>query len=133
MRLRNEGDKTTLTLKQVADTSTIRGTKEIELKVDDFENTNQFLEGVGLSKKRYQENYREEWQLGDILFDFDTWPDMPTFLEIEGPNEIIIKDVALKLGLDYSQAKFGSIDTIYLREYGRDILKEDTLLFNKSV
>jgi len=131
VRLRDEGDKITLTLKKVVDASTIHGTKEIELRVNDFEKTSRFLEGIGLEKKRYQENYREEWQLGDIIFDFDTWPDMPMFLEIEGPDEITIKDVAGKLGLDYSQVKFGSIDTVYIKEYGRDILKEETLLFKK--
>lgn len=132
VRLRDEGDKTTLTLKQVADASSIHGTREIELRVDGFEKTSQFLEGIGLIKKRYQENYREEWQLGDIIFDLDTWPDMPPFLEIEGPDEATIKDIVRKLGLDYSQAKFGSIDSIYLEEYGRDILKEKTLLFKKK-
>ena len=131
VRLRNEGNKITLTLKQVTDTSTIHGTKEIELKVDDFEKTSQFLEGVGLRKKRYQENYREEWQLKYVIFDFDTWPDIPMLLEIEGPDEATVKDAAEKLTLDYSQAKFGSIDTIYLEEHGRDILSEETLLFKK--
>ena len=131
VRLRDEGDKVTLTLKQVTDTSTIHGTKEIELVVNDFEKTSQFLEGIGLTKKRYQENYREEWRLGNVIYDFDTWPNMPTLLEIEGPDEATVKDTAETFGLDYSRAKFGSIDTIYLKEYGRDILKEETLIFKK--
>jgi len=133
IRLRDEGNKITLTLKQVSDASTIHGTKELEIIVDNFEKTSQFLEKIGLTKKRYQENYREEWQLNDIIFDFDTWPDMPILLEIEGPNETSIKNVARKLGFDYSTAKFGSIDNIYLERYGRDILKEPTLVFEKTI
>lgn len=129
IRLRDEGDKITLTLKQVSDASTIRGTKEIEIVVDHFKKTEQFLEAIGLEKKRYQENYREEWQLNDIKFDFDTWPDIPTFLEIEGLDEESVRLAAEKLGFDYKKAKFGSIDGIYLEEYGRDILTENTLLF----
>jgi len=131
VRLRDEGDKITLALKQVTDTSTIHGVKEIEIIVDNFEKTSQFLENIGLTKKRYQENYREEWRLNDVVFDFDTWPDMPILLEIEGPGEFIIKNMAIKLGFDYSKAKFGSIDSIYLEKYGRNILKEPTLLFKK--
>jgi len=129
VRLRDEGDKITLALKQVTDTSTIHGVKEIEIIVDNFEKTSQFLENIGLTKKRYQENYREEWRLNDVVFDFDTWPDMPILLEIEGPNESIVKNMAIKLGFDYSKTKFGSIDSIYLEKYGRNILKEPTLLF----
>lgn len=131
IRLRSEGDKITLTLKQVTDASTIHGAKEIELIVNDLEKASQFLEGIGLRKKRYQENYREEWQLGNMIHDFDTWPDMPTFLEIEGSDEATVKEATEKLGLDYTGAKFGSIDSIYLEEYGRDILKEEKLLFKK--
>lgn len=131
VRLRDEGHKTTLTLKRVMDTKTIHGTEEVEINVDDFEKTSQFLQGVGLTKKRYQENYREEWQLENIIYDFDTWPDAPIFLEIEGPSEATVKEAVQRLGLDYKQAKFGSIDTIYLEEYGRDILKEEMLLFKK--
>lgn len=129
IRLRNEGDKITLTLKQVTNPSTIQGTREMEIIVDDFKKTDQFLQAIGLERKRYQENYREEWQLGKVKFDFDTWPDMPTFLEIEGLDEKSVRLAVEKLGFDYKNAKFGSIDTIYLEEYNRDILAEDTLLF----
>jgi len=131
VRLRDEGDKITLSLKQVTDNSTIHGTRELEIIVNNFEKTAQFLEGIGLIKKRYQENYREEWQLNNTKFDFDTWPDMPILLEIEGLDESNVKDMAQKLGFDYSKAKFGSIDSIYLEKYNRDILKETTLVFEK--
>lgn len=129
IRLRDEGDVVTLTLKQVTDTSTIQGTKELEISINDFNKADQFLEAIGLERKRYQENYREEWQLNNIKFDFDTWPDMPTFLEIEGLDEESVKLAAKKLNLDYKKARFGSIDSLYLEEYGRDILTEDKLLF----
>lgn len=131
IRLRDEGGKITLTLKQVTDSSTIQGTKELEIVVDDFSKTDRFLEAIGLERKRYQENYREEWRLNNIKFDFDTWPDIPTFLEIEGHDELSVKSAAEKLGFDYKKAKFGSIDTLYLQEYNRDILKEELLLFKK--
>lgn len=39
LRLRDEGGKTTLTLKQVTDATHINGTTEIEVEVDDLEAT----------------------------------------------------------------------------------------------
>ena len=129
IRLRHEGTRTTLTLKQVTDATSIHGTTEIETEVSDLNAMAEILRGVGLREIRYQENFREEWQLGDVAFDFDTWPDLPTFLEIEGPDETAVRKAASRLGLDYDDARFGSVDAIYKSEAGRDILAEPTLLF----
>jgi adenylate cyclase, class 2 len=130
VRLRDEGTRTTLTLKRVTNSSTIDGTTEIETVVGDLDSMAEILVTIGLQEVRYQENYREEWRLGHIIFDLDTWPDLPTFLEIEGPDESAVRRAAADLGLDYGQAKFGSVDTIYRLEANRDILAEPTLLFN---
>lgn len=132
IRLRDEGTRATLTLKQVTDAGSIHGTTEIETEVGDLDATAAILRGAGLTELSYQENYREEWRLGDVAFDFDTWPDLPTFLEIEGPDEPAVRDAAARLGLDYEQARFGSVDTVYRGETGRDILTERTLLFPRE-
>ncbi|MFE6737402.1 class IV adenylate cyclase [Streptomyces tubercidicus] len=129
LRLRDEGGKTTLTLKQVTDATHINGTTEIEVEVSDLEKTAELLKALGLRQVRYQQNYREEWQLGDITYDLDTWPDLPTFLEVEGPSEQAVRTAVAELGLDYNEARFGSIDLIYKSELNRDILAETTLLF----
>ncbi|MDT0443911.1 class IV adenylate cyclase [Streptomyces johnsoniae] len=129
LRLRDEGGKTTLTLKQVSDATHIGGTTEIEIEVSDLEKTAELLKAVGLRQVRYQQNYREEWQLDGITYDFDTWPDLPTFLEVEGPSEEAVRKAVANLGLDYTEARFGSIDLIYKSEANRDILAEPTLLF----
>ncbi|MEV7354255.1 class IV adenylate cyclase [Kitasatospora sp. NPDC091276] len=129
IRLRDEGTRSTLTLKQVTDATTIDGTTEIETEVADLHAMAEILRRVGLREVRYQENYREEWCLGEVAFDFDTWPDLPTFVEIEGPDETSVRQAAALLDLDYSEARFGSVDEIYKSEAGRDILAESTLLF----
>lgn len=89
----------------------------------------EILSRIGLREVRYQENYREEWRLGRVVFDFDTWPGLPTFVEIEGPDEPSVRQAAAAVGLDYAQARFGSVDEIYKSETERDILAEPTLLF----
>ncbi|MGX1755684.1 class IV adenylate cyclase [Streptomyces lydicus] len=129
LRLRDEGGKTTLTLKQVTDASHINGTTEIEVEVSDLEKTAELLKALGLRQVRYQQNYREEWQLDGVTYDLDTWPGLPTFLEIEGSSEQAVRGAAAELGFDYGEARFGSIDLIYKSELNRDILAEDTLLF----
>jgi adenylate cyclase, class 2 len=129
VRLRDEGIRSTLTLKQVTDTASIDGTTEIETEVTDLPAVAEILTHLGLAEVRYQENYREEWRWGDVAFDFDTWPGLPTFVEIEGPDEDSVRRAAACLELDYSQARFGSVDEIYKTELGRDILAEPTLLF----
>ncbi|NJP47838.1 class IV adenylate cyclase [Actinacidiphila epipremni] len=132
VRLRDEGTRTTLTLKQVTDATSIHGTTEVETEVGDLAAMAEILGSLGLREVRYQENYREEWQLGGVAFDFDTWPGLPTFLEIEGPDEASVRQAAARLGLDYADARFGSVDTVYTSETGRDILAEPTLLFSAT-
>lgn len=129
VRLRDEGSRCTLTLKQVTDATTIDGTTEIETTVGDVHAMGEILVELGLRQVRYQENYREEWQFGEVVFDLDTWPGLPTFLEIEGPSEAAVRLAAARLDLDYADARFGSVDEIYKSETGRDILAEPTLLF----
>lgn len=132
LRLRDEGTRSTLTLKQVTDATTIDGTQEIETEVADLHATADILRRVGCVEVRHQENYREEWRLGEVAFDFDTWPGLPTFLEIEGPDEASVRHATALLELDYSEARFGSVDGIYKTETGRDILAEPTLLFSDA-
>lgn len=129
VRVRDEGDKVTLTLKQVSDAKALGGKREVSIEVSNFDGTVNFLEGVGMEWRNYQENYREEWRLEKLVFDFDTWPDLPTFLEIEGPDEASVREMALKLDFDMGDARFGSADEIYEEVLGRDILKEPELKF----
>lgn len=132
IRLRSEGTRATLTLKQVTDATSIDGTTEIETEVSDLHAMADILRHLGMGEVRYQENHREEWRLGEVVFDFDTWPDLPTFLEIEGPDEASVRQAAALLELDYAEARFGSVDEIYKSELGRDILAQPTLLFSDT-
>jgi len=116
IRVRQEADKVTMTFKQRL-ASTIDGMREIELAVDDFDKTCEFLEAIGLMPKAKQATRREVWELDDCEIMLDEWPWIPPFLEIEGASEEVVKATAEKLGLDYSQALFDSIDAVYQRYY----------------
>lgn len=131
LRLRDQGDHTFLTYKQVAgDESTIDSILEAEVEVSDFGSTKALLEAMGFTALRYQENYREEWKLNGVTFDIDTWPGLPTFLDVEGPSEEAVQQGARNLDLDFDTATFGSVDEVYLAALGRDILAESRLVFD---
>ena len=133
-RVRDEGGgKIVMTYKNVKDDKSIMGTKEVNVVIDDYENGIMFLKACGLVPKAEQESYRETWEYGDVEICIDTWPWIPTFLEIEGPSEKVVWETAKKLGLDKSKAKFGSVDTTYQHYYGVDTdtvnLKTPKILF----
>jgi len=119
-RVRDEGDKIVMTYKNVSDDNSILGTKEVNVNVSDYDNAILFLKGCGLQIKARQETKREIWKFGDVEICIDTWPWIPTFIEIEGPTEVSVWDTAKKLGFEKSQAKFGSVDTTYQHYYGID-------------
>lgn len=116
VRVRDEGTKITVSYKQLTN-RTIHGTKEVIVTVDNFDNAVALLEAIGLKQNSYQETKREIWRLDDCEITIDTWPWIPTFTEIEGENEKAVKDCALKLGLDWPQALFGSVENIYQTYY----------------
>jgi len=116
VRVRDEGDMITMSYKQLND-RTVHGTKEVTVIVNDFATTCLFLESVGFVSKSYQETKREKWMLGDAEITIDTWPWIPTFVEIEAPDEGLLKDVAMQLGFDWKEALYGSVETAYQAVY----------------
>jgi adenylate cyclase class 2 len=120
LRVRDEGDKTTLTLKSV-DGKTITGQKEILITVDSLSDTVTLLESIGCNRKSYQESKRELWQLDDVEIAIDTWPFLETYVELEGHSEESVKKVAEKLGFDYSKATFDTVNSIYKQKYGKTL------------
>lgn len=116
IRVRDEGHRITLSYKQLLD-RTINGTKEISLDVSDFDAASNLLLEIGLHKDAYQETKREKWVLDDVEVTIDTWPWIPTFVEIEGHHEKKLKSVAKKLNLDWSKALHGSVETAYQNYY----------------
>ena len=107
-----------MTYKNVSDENSILGTKEVNVDVNNYDDAILFLKGCGLEIKARQETKREVWKYGNVEICIDTWPWIPTFIEIEGPTEESVWDVAKILGFEKTQAKFGSVDTTYQHYYG---------------
>lgn len=129
VRLRTNGKKTTLTVKEIG-SAKVDGTKEAEIVVDNFAETDLILSKIGLKARNYQENRRQQFVYNGVEIDIDTWPLIPTFLEIEGENEEVIKDTCKALGLDYSKATSMDVTDIHNKIYSIDLLSIKTLTFN---
>ena len=121
IRLRTNGKKTTLTIKDITSTK-IDGTKELEVVVDDFEKTNLLLNELGYSPKGYQENRRVQYDYNGTEIDIDFWPMIPTYLEIEGNSEEEVYNVVKLLDFDKNDVTTEGVEKIYLN-YGYDLEK----------
>ena len=124
IRVRDEGDRVTLAYKQLND-RTLHGTQEVSLTVEDFDRMVLLLESVGFSQTSYQETKREKWLLDGVEVTIDTWPWVPSFIELEGPSEELVKSVAAKLEFNWDQAMHGSVENIYLMHYDVTELEVD--------
>ena len=128
IRLRTNGKVTTLTYKNIV-SNTIDGTKEVEFEVEDFYKANEFLEKIGFKNKSYQENERIQYIFNNIEIDIDSWPMIPTYMEIEGKSEEQVLNMQKILNIDESKVTTLNCDDIYKQIYNIDISKIKELKF----
>lgn len=117
VRVRDEGGgKVTLSYKQLFKRN-VRGMKEVETEVKNFEDACDILLAIGLEAKAYQETKREKWMINDVEVVIDTWPWIPTFIEIEAQTEKKLKEAVKMLDLDWSRALHGSVEIAYQKYF----------------
>ncbi len=116
IRVRDEGNRVTLSYKQLQDRS-LHGTKEVEVVVDDFEKASEFFKRIGFVQRGYQETKRESWEFQQVSITIDTWPWIPPFVELEATDEKTLRSTAAYLALDFSLALHGSVETAYQHYY----------------
>ena len=119
LRVRDEGDKVTLTFKRRASLmqQSIDNVDELEVVVSSFEDTIELLREAGWKYKTFQETKRETWHIDDVEVVIDEWPWLKPYIEIEGETEQAVRAVAEKLGFDWQNAQFGHIDAVYAQYY----------------
>jgi adenylate cyclase class 2 len=119
IRLRDTGDGSTLTVKQIT-SDAIDGTHEIEVSVDDFTTTNALLGMLGFTAKSYQETKRSSFILDGAQVEIDTWPQIPPYLEIEAGSKDEVIRIAQLLG--YNETDLTGENTIKIyAHYGIDL------------
>lgn len=128
LRVRDEAGKITMSLKIMESNGSMEGQKEIEVTVDNYENAVNLLETIGAEKKAVQETKREVWELDEVEVMIDWWPFLEPIIEIEAENEDKVRKVSEKLGFDWNDALFDSIDCVYGEKYNisRDRINNNT-------
>ena len=145
VRVRDEGNKTTLTAKIYKD-SKFPQEYEVTIK-DDFENGKAFLGALNLTEKSYHETMREKWvlQLGkskktkdgknnktkknntstntnnnnnECEVAFDSIPGIPLYVEIECKSKQNLNKAIKMLNLNNNKKHFGSYGKCYVEYYG---------------
>ena len=117
VRVRDEGDKITLSLKRVSGDK-ITDQEETCLVVNDFKMAIDLINSLGCQQKAFQESKRELWKLNEVEVTIDEWPFLEPFVEIEGDSEQAVRGVSEQLGFVWDKAKFCSVTTLYKEKYG---------------
>lgn len=120
IRVRTDGTNHSLTYKANV-TWEIDSTEEVKLKVDSAENAVKFLQAADVPLRRYQEKKRIRYELDDITFDLDFWPQIPMVLEIEAPSEKRVKEGAELLELSWNDVLFEDQKVVHEKYYNIDL------------
>jgi adenylate cyclase class 2 len=105
LRLRKNGEVIELTYKKRISKEGTKISDEKEVHVSDFETTRKILQGIGLKEVRKTTKHRISYHLHGVGFEIDTYPGIPTFLEIETEDEKLLEEYVKKLGFTMKDAK----------------------------
>lgn len=130
VRLRTIRDKTTLTYKENRG-QTVDSAHEIEFPVGDQKKMIELLEKVGLVAYRYQEKKRHSFSLSDTAIDIDTWPQIPSYVELEGKSENDLRQVSASLGFNWDSAVFDDAKSLIEKRYDIPIGRMKWFTFNR--
>ena len=133
LRLRTKGGKTTLTYKdrQSPHEPSAHGTEEIEFEVSDPNLALALLDRLGFEPFRYQQKKRHSFSLGSVTVDIDTWPKIPTYVELEGDTEDDIKEAAKTLDLDWEAVEFRDPKLVIEQVYNIPVGKMKWFTFDR--
>ena len=87
---------------------------------------------IGFKNKGYQENTRITYMLNGVEIDIDTWPMIPTYMEIEGEAEREVLEMKKILEIDDSKITALNCMDIYSQIYNIDISKIKELKFKSN-
>ena len=75
---------------------------------------------MGIKSRGYQENKRTKYVLNGVEIDIDSWPMIPTYVEIEGKNEEEVMNTLEILELPKDKVTTLDVDSVY-KKYGIDL------------
>ena len=75
---------------------------------------------MGIKSRGYQENKRTQYILNGVEIDIDSWPMIPTYVEIEVKNEEEVMNTLEILELPKDKVTTLDVDSVY-KKYGIDL------------
>jgi adenylate cyclase class 2 len=118
LRLREGAAGTILAFKAPAGRSRVKTMKEFEFSLSDPRALRAVLSGLGLKESGRTHKHRTSFRLGKAHFELDTYPGIPTYLEIEAPSERAVRKHVQLLGFNMKQARPWTWRDVF-RHYGR--------------
>lgn len=133
IRVRQTNDKTTIAVKHILanNGTTLQQMVETEMEVPSMKEANDLLRALGYAYKSYQEKERITYILDHYELDIDTWPGIPTYVEIEGESEDDLKNILNKLGYLINDTVSCTADEIY-EKYGLSMFDSREIKFDKD-
>lgn len=135
MRLRDEGNKVTMTIKKEEVIGKKRVYEDEVVMQSSFDETRRFLSSLGTGEVSYQENQREDWIKGGVTVSIDTWPGLNTYLEVEGEDLVMVNGTIEELGYTTKTLSSGGVAKEYTRMYGvseDDVNRAKEITFNSK-
>jgi adenylate cyclase class 2 len=129
IRVRDEGQKITLVHKRTYQGS--MAAIEHEVGASSYEDAIALLDAIGLTRKRTEEKFRIHYELDGVSIDIDTWPGIPTYVEIEARSEQALNSTCEKLGFHFEQAFLGDAHDVF-RHYGIEPTTVPNMVFSEE-
>lgn len=127
VRVRETNGRTTITIKHILNPDLQKDSKEeiqrvmeTEMEVPSIEEVNSILEQLGFSFRNYQEKNRATYSVDGVEVDIDSWPMIPSYVEIENDSNELIKSTIEKLGLQEHEIVSCNTADVY-KKYGIDL------------
>ena len=129
-RVRKESGDTTMTVK-IYNNPKYPDEYEVTIK-DDFSDGRDFLNGLGLKEKAFQESFREKYSFPKVKgvheITIDELPGLPPYTEIDCTSEKALYKVIELLKLNKDNMRFGAFDATYNEYYGisKNVINDKT-------
>ena len=109
LRVRKINNDVIITYKGPKIDSKMTVREEIEIRVDSYERALLLIERLGFERGEVFRKHRFHYEFGEVHFEIDTLDNVLSYLEIETKSEDKMKEICLKLDLDISKGKKGTI------------------------
>ena len=105
LRLRFDGKKAFLTLKEKISLGYSKIANELEVVMEDFDKMKSILNAMGFEKTMEYSKKKISYALDKVHFEIDFIKGIPPYLEIESEDEELIRKYVKALGFKQSDAK----------------------------